>query len=279
MENPTPLSEEFIRKYDQDGAVFLPGVFTPRWIETLRAGVARNLEAPGEVYKKVLREGAPESFVRDRFNWQNIPEYRSFVFESPAGACAGQLMRSSQCTFGWENLFVKKPGSEEPTPWHQDQPYIAVDGWQNITLWVPLDPIPAANALRLVRGSHRWQRWFIPTDFGSYEPRGFISSGPEATRFEPLPDVDAMKDLEILNWDVHPGDAIAFHGLMLHSATGNPSRTCWRRALATRWFGDDARYTSRRPFPKAIIPTTDGLRDGDPLSASAHFPAVWRRAP
>jgi ectoine hydroxylase-related dioxygenase (phytanoyl-CoA dioxygenase family) len=44
-----------------------------------------------------------------------------------------------------------------------------------------------------------------------------------------------------LGWDLEPGDRVVFHALTLHGApctTGSPHR---RRAIASRWTGDDAR--------------------------------------
>ncbi len=77
-----------------------------------------------------------------------------------------------------------------------------------------------------------------------------------------LVSIEAHRDqLPIVSWDVEPGDALIFSLRTLHYSTGNASETGTRRALATRWLGDDTRYA----------PTTGnlpvfwrhGLRPGD----------------
>jgi hypothetical protein len=63
--------------------------------------------------------------------------------------------------------------------------------------------------------------------------------------------------------------------MMVHGSDGNTSLQNRRRALATRWTGDDARYEVRGG--EVAIPTTDpGLKHGDPMDCD-DFPVIWRR--
>ena len=63
--------------------------------------------------------------------------------------------------------------------------------------------------------------------------------------------------------------------MIVHGAPGTAGAPHRRRALATRWTGDDARYCVRRG--EVAIPTSDpGLRHGDPMDCP-HFPRVWPR--
>ena len=64
-----------------------------------------------------------------------------FALESPAAEIAGRIMQSDKINFFYDQLLVKEPGTHAPTPWHQDQPYWAVSGWQVASLWLPLDPV------------------------------------------------------------------------------------------------------------------------------------------
>ena len=75
---------------------------------------------------------------------------------SPAAEIAGRIMESSTATFLYDQMLVKEPGSQQRTPWHQDQPYWAVSGFQVCSIWMPLDPVPREVSLEFVRGSHRW---------------------------------------------------------------------------------------------------------------------------
>ncbi len=63
-----------------------------------------------------------------------------------------------------------------------------------------------------------------------------------------------------------------FQAMIVHGAPGNEGQHR-RRALSTRWAGDDARYSRRQG--EIAIPTEDpGLGHGERLD-SERFPLVW----
>ena len=67
---------------------------------------------------------------------------------------------------------------------------------------------------------------------------------------------------EILGWDMVPGDGLVFQAMIVHGSAGNLSATTRRRAWATRWTGDDARFCVRKG--EVGYPLEDpGLRHGD----------------
>ena len=66
-----------------------------------------------------------------------------------------------------------------------------------------------------------------------------IAEGIEANMADP--DAEGM---EILEWPMQPGDALAFDFRVLHGARGNESTTR-RRAFSLRLVGDDACYVDR----------------------------------
>ncbi len=167
-------------------------------------------------------------------------------------------------------MLVKEPGATERTPWHHDQPYYCVDGDQNVSMWIALDPVPSATAMRFLAGSHRWNRWFIPRRFVDHTPYA-----AESDRYELLPDIDAMIDADpaghrVVAPAVEPGDVIAFHFRVLHDAPGNPSGGR-RRAVSLRWLGDDAVW-AERPWQVSPPFEANGLLPGDPLDD--RFPLV-----
>jgi ectoine hydroxylase-related dioxygenase (phytanoyl-CoA dioxygenase family) len=264
------ISETAIADYDQQGVVCLRGVFTEHWLNLLARGVERNMAEPGPYAKRYTPEGAPGLFFGDYCNWQRIPEYREFLLESPAAALAGQLMRSRKVNLFHEHVLVKEPGTLEKTPWHHDQPYWTVDGWQVCSLWLSLDPVPRETCPQFVAGSHRWGEW--------YTPRRFVDNKDHPTEdpsFRPVPDVDANRDAyEILSWDLARGDCILFHALTLHGAPGNPLPHR-RRAVAGRWTGDDARYVLRPGF-MSPPPPEGAPPPGSPMD-SAVFPIAWQQ--
>lgn len=258
------VTPETIADFERDGAVLLRGVLKD-WVETLRSGIQKNIAEPGP-FVRDYQDDQGGRFFGDFCNWHRIPEYKQFLFESPAADIAGRLMESTEVRLFHEHVLVKEPSTDIPTPWHHDQPYYCVDGKQNCSLWLALDPVAEANSVEFIAGSHRWGKWFRPERFNN-------TPLYEDDNDEALPDIDSNRDqYRILRWACEPGDAIAFHYLTLHGAPANSSTQNRRRAFSSRWVGSDATFAVRKgrtspPFPDAK------LNHGEPLSGP-EFPLV-----
>jgi len=255
--------------FERDGAVCVRGAFSADWLAKLADGIAENMKSPGPFGKEYTPAGKPGRFFGDYCNWRRIPQYRDFLLHAPAAKIAGTLMGSGKANLFHEHVLVKEPGTTEKTPWHHDQPYWTVDGTQVCSLWLSLDPVPRATAVEYVAGSHRWGIW--------YTPKSFATTNDHPTKgFVPVPDIDADREnYTLLGWDLAPGDCIVFHGLTLHGAPGNPQPTS-RRAIASRWTGDDARYVLRDGF-MSPPPPPDAPPPGAAMDSDV-FPVVWRAA-
>jgi ectoine hydroxylase-related dioxygenase (phytanoyl-CoA dioxygenase family) len=269
-EAAAPTDDE-VAAYENDGAVVLRGLFGDRWIESLRAGLDRNLADPCPWACDYTPAAGPGGFRDDYCNWERIEEYRSFVMTSPVGGVVARLMRSSSVRFFHEHVLVKEPGTREPTPYHHDQPYYPVDGDQVCSVWLPLDPVPRAACPRFVAGSHRWSGYLTPRTFVDRRPY----AGSES--FAPVPDVDAALATDpeahvLLSWDLEIGDCVAFHMKTVHGAPGTEGLATRRRAFSTRWLGDDAVW-AERPYPTSPpFPGVD-LEAGEPPD-HPRFPLV-----
>ncbi len=256
-------------QFAQDGAVCVRQAFAPHWLETLDAGIEENLARPGPMAKSYTPDGKPGRFFGDYCNWRRIGAYGDFLLHSPAAEIAGRLMGASKVNLFHEHVLVKEPGTLEPTPWHHDQPYWTVDGTQVCSIWLSLDPVPRDTAVEFVAGSHRWGKWYTPARFTNSRPH-------EATGFEPVPDIAAARDeYDLLGWDLAPGDCVVFHALTLHGAPGNRQQQR-RRAFASRWCGDDARFVLRQGY-MSPPPPADAPPPGAPMDSDA-FPVAWRAA-
>ena len=149
-----------------------------------------------------------------------------------------------------DHVLNKEPGSSQRTPWHQDQPFYNIDGMQNLSAWIPIDPVDEATTLRFVAGSHGGT-WYLPTTFLDEQARWF----PEGS-LEPVPQIED-DDPRIVGWALEPGDAVLFHMLTLHGAAGN-RMTHPRRTLPIRLIGDATRHA---PRPWRTSPPFDGLAE------------------
>ena len=88
-----------------------------------------------------------------------------------------------------------------------------------------------------------------------------------------VPDPDA-EHMPILEWDMEPGDAVAFTYRTLHGARSNEG-TDRRRAFSLRFVGDDVRVVER-PGPTSPPFPDHGMAPGERLRTD-WFPVVWSR--
>ena len=170
---PRAVTADEISTYHQDGVVLLPSMFDDEWIQLLKDGLSANCEKPSSRSRVWDRDAAGRTMFYDSQAWQGIDEYREFIFDSPAAHIAAQLMGSATINFYFDAVFVRSPGSQFATPWHQDEPYWSVEGYDTCTLWMPLVPVKRENALAYVPGSHRLDSIFNQFNFGNLNPLGY----------------------------------------------------------------------------------------------------------
>ena len=142
------------------------------------------------------------------------------VFDSGLADLAADLMRSERGAVLPRHVLVKEPGASERTPWHHDEPYYGIDGAQNVSMWIALDPVPATSGLRFIAGSHRVGPAVRARDGSSTTPRTPTISTARPSSSSPT-STPRLDEHRLLSWDVEPGDVIAFHYRTLHDAPGN----------------------------------------------------------
>jgi ectoine hydroxylase-related dioxygenase (phytanoyl-CoA dioxygenase family) len=237
---------QLVRDFRRDGAVAVRGLLSPAQLDQLRRGIERNRADPSPLGQG---HGDDRGFFEDFCNWRRIAEYESVIRSSGLGELSAELMGSRTVRLFHDHLLVKEAGSEAPSPWHQDQPYYCVDGHQNVSFWIPVDPVGRENTLEFVAGSHASGTWYMPRTFVTGTAMVF-----DEGELEEVPEIEADRSgWEILGWELEPGDAVAFHMLTLHQAGGSPTL---RRAFSVRVLGDDARFA---PRPHRTSPPFPGL--------------------
>ena len=238
---------------------------------TLSNVVEQALHSPGPYHHVQSHADDPGFFFTEYYLSRRNPELEDFVRKGPLSAIVGALLEAQRVRFFFDGLFVKEPGTTKASQWHQDQPYYPVDGSQVVVIWLPLDPVGRRECLQIIRGSHLSGKWYQPVLF-----RNDHELAIEDPRYEPLPDFDGLPDQDFLAWDLSPGDCVAFHGMSLHGATGNPT-TRRRRAFSTTWLGPDTHFCARRG---ELEPHFAGLSyaEGASLDDDSEFPLVWENA-
>ena len=265
-----------VEEYQRDGVVVLRGVVSPSEIEALRCGIDRVIAQPSPRAKVASSGDDPGFFLEDFCRWRDVSEFSDFIHMSALRSLAADLMQSTSVVHFHDHVLVKEPRTRQITPWHQDQPYYDVEGRQNVSFWIPVDPVPRESCLEVWAGSHRGP-WYMPRSFldqqAKWFPDGSLDELPDIDRGREDPDPD--RRLPVRSWQMEPGDVIAFHMLSVHGAPGTSDR---RRVFSWRLLGDDMVFV-RRPWTTspdlgAVIGEDDDRREGRALSGE-WFPRVW----
>lgn len=284
-------------EYERDGATVLRGVVSPERIAAVGEALDR-LMAPARTEQDFMTgenfskpgEGA---FFNQMFAWLADPDLKGLICDSGLAHVAGELMGASKIRFFYDQILVKEPGAKNRTPWHQDLPYWPVRGEQVISLWVAIDEAtPENGVVTYVKGSHRWNRFFAMQAWRDSQQAAteemvkaygdlYDDEKTKGQRRSLLDVRENPQNYEFLAWSVEPGDVLVHHALTVHGANGNSSSSMRRRAVATRWFGDDARWDISRPHFMHGLAEREGfpyphLEQGAELDAPL-FPLLWER--
>lgn len=105
-----------------------------------------------------------------------------------------------------------------------------------------------------------WHRDVMPTRWLS--PTNFYAGDHD---YMPVPDPEA-EGRDILEREMEPGDAVAFHYRTLHGTRGD-TNTAHSRAFSLRLVGEDARHVERpcstsAPFAEHAMVAGQRLREG-----------------
>ena len=256
-------------RYATDGAICLRGLFTADEVALMKQGIERKLADPGPLAIVASKPEDPGFFIEDFCNWQRFSEYETIIRHSKVAQAAAELTCSQTVRFFHDHLLVKEPRTAQRTPWHQDQPYYNVEGRQNVSVWIPVDPVPKASSLEMIAGTHLGP-WYMPRSFKDQQAKWF-----QPGELQDLPDIASNPDaFPILSWALEPGDAVCFNMLTLHGSAG-VSGSHRRRVLSLRFLGDDMRHAPRRWATSPDFPgLTHELAAGAPMDHPL-FPVVW----
>ena len=276
-----PLTSEEVDIYHRDGAIPLRGMFDKEWIELLNKGLDINCESPTEQSRIWDKNDSGHTMFYDSLAWREIEEYKKFIFNSPAAELCGQLMKSKTVNFFFDAVFVRSAGTKFETPWHQDEPYWSIEGYDACTLWMPLVPVNEENCLSFVPGSHRFKSVFNQKNFGELtgNPKDQVDFSKVAD--EEFPDINAdPKRYGVVCWELQPGDCIAFNGRTMHGGSGKLDSDTNLKVFTTKWLGDDARVKFRNygmdPDFSALM-IEKGLKSGDKPDTDL-YPQVWAKS-
>ena len=284
--NGIGICAEQIAQYQRDGALLIKGVLSEAELHMLERGVEEAHTAPGTRFTKVQSpEGQGETLL-EMFPSLHCPSLQDLLRTSVVPEIAGRLMGSPSAQLILDQTFYKEQGFINPTPWHQDTPFLRVRGNDMVRIWLTCDISPRDLTVQVVRGSHRWNVVYDTSTAQSArvvttgEGKEFTFEGIGNEAAPVVPDVTQYREsFDILSWDVEPGDALVFNGNVLHGADGRLNHPTKRRAFTSMWGGPELRY--HQPTGNATptlaeingFSVPNGARIGDYPDA---FPLGWR---
>ncbi len=277
------ITREEIKTYQRDGVILLQNMFDNDWVELLNKGLNFNIETPTTRSRIWYKDTSGRSMFYDHTAWQGIEEYKKFVFNSPAAQICGQLTGSANINFFFDSVFVRSTGTQFETPWHKDEPYWSVEGYNSCTIWMPLVPVKQKSSLSFVPGSHRLKTIFKQYNFGGLNParkKNVDQVDFSNVAEEEFPDINSDPErFGIVSWEMQPGDCIAFNGRTMHGGSGKLDDDCELRVFTTKWLGDDMRIKFRdygMDPDHSVDMTQKNLKSGDRPGTDL-YPLIWRR--
>jgi len=208
--------------FDRDGFVVVREFLTTKEMDEL----CENLDR----YIREVVPGLPSSsaFYVDRARPETLKQmqqmgcdpffdgYRAHAkWTALADALIGEPAEAQQ-----PEWFNKPPGTDTPTPPHQDNFYFCLKPPNVVTLWLALDSVDEENGcLRYAAGSHK-------TGIRPHQPTEMLGFSQGISDYCPH---DQSHEVAI---HLKPGDLVAHHGATIHRADANRSTKRNRRSFA-----------------------------------------------
>lgn len=264
------ILEETIKEYEQNGAVRIPQAVSGKNAAQLM-GHLDHLIAGDQDRWTTNRLGG----FSDRHLWPIFPWMCEFCTKSKLPEIAAVLMRSKTARLFFDHTFVRDPGADHQTPWHQDRTYWPFKGNQIASVWVALTECDAqSSGLRFIKGSHSWGKIFKPEAFGKTSASAQFLDGN--TAYDEMPDFDSdTETYPVLDWQMYPGDAIVFGAEVVHGSAPNSDPNNRRGAISIRYVGDDARWDPRPGTDPIVTQDKVSINPGDRPLDDRWFPEVW----
>lgn len=266
---PHGISEADKRAYREDGAVCLRGILDADWCDRMLAASVALMDRPDDQTRDTKEAGGGR-FYRNLWMARREPDFAALRDESPVAELAATLMGATKVRYFYDQLFIKEPGTQLKTHWHQDLPFWPFLGGDIISIWIALTPVTkATSGVEYVAGSHKWGKFYKAVN----PDRNPARIDPNA---ELCPDYsNPPAGVRMLSWDMQPGDVLCHHPLTIHGADGNPSNANRRVGLSIRFFGEDARYD---PRPHAmVLDRVPKVKAGDYPADDEVCPVIWEK--
>lgn len=232
MATTAPLSAAGLREsFDRDGFVVIRGFLPDDQFRELTDNLDRYIR---EVVPR-LSDG--DAFYDDRARPETLkqlarieqdPFFQAYT-EHPLWKATGEELLGERVCFSGVEWFNKPPGTNHPTPAHQDNFYFCLTPPRVLTMWLALDNVDDENGcLRYVRGSH----------LAGIRPHGRTKTLGFSQGVLDYGPADAEREVPV---HARPNDLLIHHGETIHLADPNRSLSRHRRSFAMVFKGESCR--------------------------------------
>jgi hypothetical protein len=246
MFNPTPLTQETIDHYNEEGWCLLGRVMDDETIEKLRIEEAKFRNRPLHYDDP---NPNPPTLFRSQMTAYSAP-VRDFGLHGPHIPLAQQVL-GPNLAWIYTQFVTKFPDAnlgKSEFPWHQDNGYAKVLPENNMTIWIPLDDVDLNNGcVWVVPRSHR----------NGILPHGQKSA--DSWHLEVPVEGDGVPAI------LKAGEAVAFTGLTLHRSklnhTDQPRRAFFMQYVdANGTIGNDNVPVVDKPMVYVVSGEADYFR-------------------
>ena len=262
MSQDSPATPSDIDQFQRDGFVLRRALFSAGEVDTINTVIRHDPAIRDATYGLADGGGASTELAL----WYTLSDdVFGAVARSQRVAGTMQALFGGPVCFYHSKLTLKRPRVGGAWDWHQDYGYCYKHGYlfpHMASVFLAIDASTRENGcLQVLRGSHLMGR----IDHGAIGGQ----TGADMERVD-----HAMKVLEHVFVEMAPGDALFFHGNLLHASGRNDSE-CHRNVLLSSYSRADNAPIRSGPnishTPFDIVPDEDIARyRGKPIDRTAH---------
>jgi ectoine hydroxylase-related dioxygenase (phytanoyl-CoA dioxygenase family) len=206
------LSDKDADAFSRDGYVMAPGLFDPEEMQGLLNYAKSDSSLAGEAYvRKDAAGGQTKLALRNEL--ADDSKYTAIVRSARIVNTMSALLGDEVYHYH-HKMMLKEPRTGGAWEWHQDYGYWYSNGClfpDMASCSIAVDRATRENGcLQVIRGSHRMGR--------VEHARSGEQTGADAARV-----AAALERMELVYCEMEPGDALFFHGNLLHRSDQNTS--------------------------------------------------------
>lgn len=262
VKTQTPITQEHIDFYRENGFVKVDDMLTPEELTELREYLEEAMQSEGDRSVNTdKKDGLYYRVLNQKVNvWRDHAGMGKFSFHPRFAQSAMELSGAAGIRFFHDHGLWKMPGDSKPTPWHQDTPYWPFNEAEAgaMSIWITLDDVDERNGCMA----------FVPKSHKLGKLKGIDLANPQNI-FEYVEGGQTTVQQPVVV-PLRAGSCTFHNGLTFHYAHAN-STDRPRRVLAIIYVPEGITYSGA----KHVVTDGTGLQTGEPIKGP-RFPLLAR---